>query len=260
MSITGNSIYHITKLDNLKSILELKHFKINYCRETLETDVPNEYNCYAVPMVSFCDSNPDNMKEPLNSYKNYAIGLKKEWAYKNKLNPVIYLNQNSNVVSNLNILHKEIFKNTVADKLNQAEIALADLFRHIKNYKGLLIRENDFGDIKLTENYLFSNEKEWRYCPTIEELAGNLFIADSIYTNDDIKNKENYECFKKIKKSENEKISNLKLEFSIDDISDIIVTKDSERDEILSIFEDKSEFEKTVISSKIIYNTISEKN
>jgi len=252
MSITGNSIYHITTLDNLKNILELKHFKINYCRETLETGIPNEYNCYAVPMVSFCDSTPDNMKEQLNSYKNYAIGLKKEWAYKNKLNPVIYLNQNSNVVSNLNILHKEVFKNTVADKLNQAEIALADLFRHIKNYEGLLIRENDFGDIELTENYRFSNEKEWRYCPTNEELAGNFFIADSIYTNDDIKNKEKYKCFKEIKKSENEKISNLKLEFTIDDISDIIITKDSERNEILSILEGNHDFKKTEISFKII--------
>jgi hypothetical protein len=61
------------------------------------------------PMISFCDLPLSLAKDQFSKYGNYAIGLSKEWGVANKLNPVIYIEQNSGIAHDLKNTRTEIF-------------------------------------------------------------------------------------------------------------------------------------------------------
>jgi abortive phage resistance protein AbiGi (putative antitoxin) len=98
MNISSNSLFHFT--DNIDTIFEIltNKFYGSYCKETLH--YKEEKAPMIIPMICFCDI-------PLKTISNYAIygkygiGLTKEWGIKNKLNPVLYLEKNSELAHSL---------------------------------------------------------------------------------------------------------------------------------------------------------------
>ncbi|HRG00109.1 MAG TPA: abortive infection system antitoxin AbiGi family protein [Bacteroidia bacterium] len=255
MSITGNSIYHITTLDNLKNILELKHFKINYCRETIETSNNNDYNYYFVPMVSFCDVSLSELKPIIENYDGYGIGLKKEWAEKNKLTPVIYIERNSNLIVSLKKQYEDNLKDYVTtEAASEGQLGLIDFYRHIKNYKGTLVRKNEKEELVVIPDYLFSNEREWRYCPTKHELGENHYLADTNLTHENIKDLKHYDKWKAEKEKLSKPISNLTLQYNLNDISCIIIKNEEEVKLINEILKSLTKNEEliSILISKII--------
>lgn len=223
MSISPNSIFHVTNFNGLKSILKDKSFKINYCREIIET-LNDDYNFIGVPMVSFCDIPLYEIKTQLKSYGGYCIGLKKSWAAEKGLSPVIYLEKNSNILSSsLDILHSYIFKDNDPENMSEVQIALANFYRHIKNYEGDLIRKH-----KTYKNYRFSNEREWRYCPTKNELKNYPYLLDTTFTKTNIKYAGAFKVWSNVINKANTNISNIKLHFDLNDISCIIVKNEKQ--------------------------------
>jgi len=94
MSLSSNSIIHLTKSKKqLEEILNIG-LRPHYCTETLSIDGDIYELC--VPMVSFCDIPLSKIKDHIGKYGEYGIGLTKEWAIKNKLNPVVYIEAGSN--------------------------------------------------------------------------------------------------------------------------------------------------------------------
>lgn len=220
MSLSSNSLIHFTKnKSTLKGILETD-FKIKYCIETVDTK-SHKYIA-AVPMVSFCDIPLSEIKNHIKKYGSYGLGLKKEWAIKNGLNPVLYLESGSNLADHtLDILYDVVLKDTKVKDLDSAALALADIFRYIKNYQGELIRNGNLID----SEYRYSDEREWRFCPEKNVLKDNEYLIDD---HDDYKtHKEKY----------NSKISHLRLKFSPDDISYVIIKNDSEITEFVRYLE-----------------------
>ncbi len=211
MSLSSNSLIHFTKnKSTLKGILE-NDFKIKYCLERVVTK--NHTYDAGVPMVSFCDIPISQIKDHIKKYGSYGIGLKKNWAIKNGLNPVLYLEQGSSLSDHtLNTLYDIVLQNTKVSELSDSELALVDIFRYIKNYEGELIRNGE----SIVKNYRFSDEREWRYCPNKKELGGSEY-----FINDDNDYKLNKSKF-------NSKLSSLRLQFTPDDITYIIIKNDSE--------------------------------
>ncbi len=75
MALSSNSLIHLTqKKEALIGILE-NNFKIKYCYEIINTS-SGKINA-AFPMVSFCDIPLSQIKEHINKYGSYGIGLKK---------------------------------------------------------------------------------------------------------------------------------------------------------------------------------------
>ncbi|WP_425509081.1 abortive infection system antitoxin AbiGi family protein [Xanthomonas euroxanthea] len=46
---------------------------------------------FAAPMVSFCDLRLSELRSHMTNYGCYGLGMKKEWAARNGVNPVYYI-------------------------------------------------------------------------------------------------------------------------------------------------------------------------
>ncbi|WP_295677898.1 abortive infection system antitoxin AbiGi family protein [uncultured Empedobacter sp.] len=226
MAISSNSVIHFTsKLENLKGILNSNGFRLKYCAEDLKF---NKFNLpFANPMVCFCDIPLSEVKNHIDSYGCYGIGLYKKWAKDSELNPVLYIDEYSDTAKVIETAFErflELYDKKV-DVDNTILNAFFNLTQYCKNYEGPL----KHGKIN-EEKYRFYNEREWRYIPNKEIVKDN---DRTVFIKDYVKDKEGF----------NKKLENLYLEFEIEDISYIIVNDSDEIPEILSllndIFEDK---------------------
>ncbi|WP_324036663.1 abortive infection system antitoxin AbiGi family protein [Aeromonas caviae] len=139
MAISTNSIIHYTgSYKALTSILE-EGFKVKYCLEKLY--LHDEVSNAAHPMVSFCDIPLSDSTQHFSAYGKYGIGLSKEWAIKNGVNPVIYIDRNSLFAKSIEGLIKERRR----DDSNLTEQQKGEILRiksYAKNYSGELTRKN----------------------------------------------------------------------------------------------------------------------
>lgn len=216
MSLSSNTIIHFTKTsDALKGILQ-ENFKIKYCLESIFLDSDLDY---AAPMVSFCDIPLSQIKDHIGKYGAYGIGLTKEWAQKNKLNPVIYMQANSLLAKSINENYLEITTDEFVEwkTLSTNQKNWLNILRYVKNYEADLSRGGE-----VIKNYRFSDEREWRYSPTYEDCIEMAINADA-YKSEEQKN------------IINKGIENLRLEFEPNDIKYIIIERESEISEFLEI-------------------------
>ena len=238
MAISTNSIIHYTKnLDNLLQILK-NGFSLKYCKEDFFWK--EKRLRYAYPMICFCDIPLSEVKKHLDSYGHYGIGLKKDWAVKKGLNPVLYLEKQSSLSESLMQqimrLHedkKKSLKNPDTTRIDEVwRQELITLCSHVKNYDGDLIIDG----VEIND-YRFYDEREWRYVPTTEELKGNKrAILQDKYVID--------------KQKFNTEVGKIKLEFNIaEDISYIIVREDEDIHKSLDFI--THNFKKTLFASDI---------
>jgi len=216
MALSSNSIIHLTKTANaLKGILQ-ENFNIKYCLEMVNLTEPLNY---ASPMVSFCDIPLSQIKEHIGKYGAYGIGLTKEWAQKNKLNPVVYIQSNSYLADSIQESYREIAtKDTIDwDKLTKSQKNWLNILRHVKNYEADLSRGGE-----VIKDYRFSDEREWRFTPDYKN-CNEMAIHPAGYKTDVQKN------------GMNKKLEKLKLNFEPKDIKYIIIERESEISEFVEI-------------------------
>lgn len=220
MAISTNSVIHYTEsLVNIKGILK-DGFKVKYCSEHLTTKGGNFTGAYA--MVSFCDIPLSEIKKHLDSYGYYGIGLSKDWAKREGLNPVLYIDNESNIGKRLIDQAKRILQAKL-DTVWKEDFV--DLMCYTKNYSGDLIRAAG-----TVNNYKFYDEREWRFVPSKVQLNGvKVGMGVKAYLED--------------KATHNEKLKDVILKFEPQDISYIIVKKEEEIIDIIKhlrdIFADK---------------------
>lgn len=236
MEISSDNLYHYTCKENLKTIL-LEGFKPSYCREVLIGADNNKYDI-AVPMVCFCDL-PSELAEKhrINYKSNYAIGLSSDWRIRNRLNPLLYLVENSLIWKQfselLTLIADMKFKDSNKKMANSLNTSIAGFYftdpdiSKLKNIYFSIITEAklfkgkryDSNGNMICEDYNFYNEREWR------------FVDDSLEKYIILKN----DTLEKIRQQI--PINNHLLKFNIKDIRHIIVEKQNEIDEFKKILE-----------------------
>lgn len=208
MAISTNSIIHYTDTFEKVSSIIKEGFRIKYCAEEIQTR-EDRVAAFAHPVISFCDIPLSEAHEHFDLYGHYGIGLTKDWAKKNGVNPVLYISKDSRIsqyigqtfaaYQSIDGSHKDLIKET---------LVMIKCFT--KNYSGPLKR----GKID-SEDYKFYDEREWRLVPKRDDINGKRL---SIHLDEFIKNK----------KSINDAISDIRFKFEASDISYIIVDKTSE--------------------------------
>ncbi|MEN2413243.1 abortive infection system antitoxin AbiGi family protein [Flavobacterium mesophilum] len=225
-SLHPNILFHFTNKVALFGILR-DTFKISYAREQIIG--PKNRKEFAVPMVSFCDLKLSELKKFIDDdYGKYGIGLTKEWANRNNLNPVMYISRHCNVTDNLINGIEGIYRhlnslNSMEEitRLGEDYKNIIDIYRYIKNYDGELKRKNK----PLEPNYRFADDREWRYVPNINTININPFIPISrIRTSEQ-------------KQQLNATMNHLGLNFQPEDIKYLIVEKEEEIIELINHLE-----------------------
>lgn len=259
-NISANTLFHFTKcIDNLENILR-NNFHPRLCYENFLSIIFNAPVDFtelekAVPMVCFCDLPLSQVRKHADekNYGPYALGLSKEWAIKNKVNPVLYTYKNSDISRKLNSLLLNLpsqKNNTVHYKMSKNDFhnQLLSIFQYIKPYEGI--------SAKTKEYTRFYDEREWRYIPSFtEDLSYPIMLGRGE------KNEANAitEINDKIKD-----INELHLKFEPNDIKYIIVKSEDEIlqmvDKVIQIKKDAfSESDIKILTTRIIsFESISE--
>jgi hypothetical protein len=218
MALSSNSIIHFTKTKNsLEGILR-SNFKLHYCKESISLKKFN-FTAY-VPMVSFCDIPLSNVKNHIDSYGSYGIGLTKEWAIRNGLNPVLYFEKESKLTDSYREL-MAVFKLAQREKsdLKESKSAYLNILRYIKNYENDLVRSGR----DTIKNYRFYDEREWRFVPDYNDNFKMLITELTTSENPSLLEQESL------------KLMEVELYFEPNDIKYIIINNDSEISEFLEI-------------------------
>lgn len=236
MAISTNSIIHYTdSLDVLKLILN-EGFKIKYCAESLRLG-SNKGSDAAHPMISFCDIPLSNSMQHFDAYGKYGIGLSKEWAVKNGVNPVLYIDHNSLFAESLYELLKQRRDKNTNLTVEQKKLIL-QIKAYAKNYSGPLKRKAV--DIP---NYRFYDEREWRLVPSPEDINDASFsISLSTYKKD----KEKY----------NSMIADCRIKFEPKDISYVIVEKTEEIPDLINFLRNEYRRRCTAEELDILFSKI----
>lgn len=211
MALSSNSIIHLTReKHSLLGILE-DNFHLHYCKEAVKLEA-DEF-VIRVPMVSFCDIPLSEIKNHIEKYGNYGIGLTKAWAERNGLNPVLYIEPKSLLAKSYNKALNDLVLESNSDSFTDGQRAFTDVLRYIKNYQGPLARKGT-----LIDQYRFSDEREWRFVPAAKESFEMLSTEDA---------------YQKDPNAIEASVSHLRLHFEPNDIKYIIIQSDAEISEFL---------------------------
>lgn len=205
-----NILFHFTNKASLYRILE-STFKVSYARERIEGG--DKVKEFAVPMISFSDLRLSELKDNIGTYGKFGIGMNKSWAIEKALNPVMYASKDSLFTENFMNGIEDLFTLVNDDTTGRYENAYnntINTLRYIKNYKGDLTRTGK----ETINDYVFANEREWRYVPDINENIPAFVPIDKISTS---QQKSKY----------NSKID-IRLHFQPDDIKYLVVEKDDD--------------------------------
>jgi hypothetical protein len=222
MAISSNTLFHFTNsYNNLIGILK-NGFIPHYSAENIIiNDLLLEI---AIPILSFCDIPLSQVSNHMKTYGYYGLGVDIKWAQRNRLNPVLYL-QNKSLLSKhlfetiikINKLNGFIDKNNMTidylreiesykDKFPHQLFELMHVLRYIKPYKGDFNRNSE-----TFTNYKFYNEREWRFTSSYKEAGNKLSISFEQFTDTKIRN------------TENAILSNYPLTFEESDVKFIII-------------------------------------
>lgn len=233
MVVSSNTLFQFTRNpDTLVKILSSGGFWPRYCiefgwREKLTYD-------FAVPQCCFCDIPLSAIQSHMGFYGEYGIGMTKDWGIEKGISPVMYVIPNSHLVKIINGIRKAA--KGVADNTK--------FFAFLKRYRGVNYRYVD-GDWIARKNYLYYNEREWRYVPS--ELSAKEMIIR-------VDKKEEFDTNKLSQHTKAYLCS-----FKAEDIRYMIVKNEEERISLVQEIEkltNWSESEKNLLKSKILTHAL----
>ncbi|KAF7763119.1 hypothetical protein PUND_b0454 [Pseudoalteromonas undina] len=208
-------IIHFTKkFEFLSSIINSKSFRLKYCCESIGDKEGRIVSNAAHPMVSFSEFNDNDLEHKTITYGRYGIALKKDWARKLGIGPVLYVEKNSPAAKGLvSLLRARQNMDTLPDELRLPIIQMKCFTKHETGYNSWN------GD----ENFCFKSENEWRFVPSKKQI-GNRPIS------------ENYSTYKANEQKYNKQLLPHPLSFSEEDIECIYTNTLAEKEELISTF------------------------
>ncbi len=119
---------------------------------------------FAFPMVCFCDIPLGRIKEHVSFYGSYGLGLSREWATRNRLNPVFYLSRSSPLgQSFLAAIRGSLSDDKEKKQDEKTSPHLQLLLAHMKPLLGSMVIRGK----TIEKNFYL--ESEWRFVPQIEQ-------------------------------------------------------------------------------------------
>lgn len=237
----------------LKDILDKKAILPRYCEESIEyLDIKSsdkKLNKIVFPMVCFCDINFSRLEEHVYYYGKFGIGFSKEWAIKKGVQPIHYINENSSIKKDISYLFSKAYNDELNESLAEYNNYLFIHLLYMKPIIGKMRREGDY------DGRNFTDEKEWRFIPKVEDKHGLPIILEDQY----IENDTAYNSF-------SEGITQVEdwwLKFEFNDIEYLMVENEAYRQKLIEFILENNNIEnkdKYILISKILVYDIINKD
>lgn len=238
------------KLDYLKMIIRNKALVPRYNLEDISYLKLTDFESMALPMTCFCDIHLNKLMFHMENYGNYGIGLDKEWGIQSGIQPINYINPESDLlkdfvhVFNLALEHDNKDTPSLYDKYNN--YLLMNLL-YMKPLHGNMRVES-------VNKYMnFHDEREWRFIPDLRQFSELPLLMPqehlnpatiNMYSNGLTRNESSW----------------LKLDFM--HIKYLIVHSEADREELVTFIMDEidaANLEKLILCSKIlVFNQLKE--
>lgn len=224
--------------------LRQKMLSPRYCTEDITYLNIRGLKKIAIPMKCFCDINFHRLDEHLSWYGYYGLAFSKEWGMRNKIQPIQYLNPESELTKDISDAFTTALKDKT-DNQTKTQKKLQDYLLHqimyCKPYSGKF--RNRRTDKKLDKCY--TDECEWRFVSDVSVVGYPPVIFDK-----DILNSGNTALMSNAMDG----LAQISLTFEYSDVKYIIVNAVSDLQNITAEIEqfEISEAEKHSLISKII--------
>lgn len=251
---SANVLFHfMPELRFLCRAIETKALFPRYCKENI-TYLNLRVNDHqltevAYPEKCFCDIPVHNVSEHTKKYGPYGIGLPKTWGIEQGIQPIQYVNINSQLIKDFQTAFQ---KGTSVTADNRDAQYLSNYLVSYMLYIKPLMGENRNRVTNEMERIYLTDECEWRFVPDLSAKE-----MDSILFDNDICKKD--ESQKSIVDKYNEALERLRdtwLIFEYSDIRYITVKTYDERDKLIAFIHDMNngtdEIGKLRLISKII--------
>lgn len=267
MAISAQTLFHFTKFQHLKSIIQAKAFSP---RLSFETFINDNDTIVAYPMVCFCDIPLSQIYPHAIEYQRNGIGLNKDWGIQKGLNPVFYLQKESyptKIIKDATfaILNKNrpAVNNKIAIETNNPALLryFFDLTAFYKPRIGKIWdKENNrfvkYSGISKEDKIInFYDEREWRYVPNLQRSDTSNKVPVNFWMKEDFYNNKSGVFQKNTFEDINKQFQEYTLDFSVDNIKYIIVSRVTDLGHLatyISNLNNYSKQEKSVLTSKII--------
>lgn len=222
MKPRSNTLFHFTKSKETLFKIFRNGYWPRFCLEDIRWQGFPEIDFVAFPMVCFCDIPIARISEHIAFYGGYGLGMKREWAEKNNLNPVFYISPGAGVSQCLQDIAFQIAETSTEDSDKDNVFKhYRYLVSHTKPTSGEMILVS--GDPVTKEFYL---ESEWRYVPQKKEIPSHL-------------GKKAFEEEEKLRSSNESSLEYGALEFLPTDVSYVFVPKDSDIPNIINFMQNE---------------------
>jgi hypothetical protein len=159
----SNTLFHFTKsIETLKLILE-NGFWPRYCLEDINWLGYDKFDYIAYPMVCFCDIPLSRISEHIGFYGEFGLGLTRQWAHMNGLNPILYSAGNNNLTRSFRDLNDHSNK-LGGEDVELCKITMRYFLAHTKPVSGKMVIDGSPVEKE------FYQESEWRYVPQHEAI------------------------------------------------------------------------------------------
>jgi hypothetical protein len=167
MQPKSNTLFHFTKsLNILQKVLE-EGFWPRYCQEDMAWFSLPDLEYISYPTVCFCDIPLSRIDEHVGFYGNFGLGMSREWAERNHLNPVLYLAGSNQLSTELRELATHANKLAEGDQ-KACRVTMRYIYSHVKPMSGTMV----IGGNLIQK--AFYQESEWRFVPKHSKIKEYL--------------------------------------------------------------------------------------
>jgi len=167
MNPKSHTLFHFTKSRETLRLILKSGLWPQYCLEDVGWLGYETFDYIAYPMVCFCDIPLARIAEHVRFYGEFGVGLTKQWAESNGLNPVLYIAGENDVTATFREMNVHANRLTGEDQ-KAAKITMRYLLAHAKPTVGTLVVDG-----KPVEKE-FYQESEWRHVPKHQNIEGYL--------------------------------------------------------------------------------------
>ena len=211
---------YMDELGFLCEILKASAIKPRYVEEIIDYLDIADFSSITIPMICFCDIPFSKVSEHTKNYGRFGIAFYKEKCFSKNVQPVTYINPNSNYFSD--------FRDTI-NKLIVSEDILEDKWLFLSDFMltQLAYSKPIVGDMNTKtgkKTLLFKDECEWRYIPNLPEDMDLVLKPEEA-------SPEGREIFNKALASD--KCKDTWFSFTPDEICYLIVSNESEASDLI---------------------------